>query len=177
MLPAECNYEIYDKELLAIIRCLEHWRPELESTDIPVEVITDHKGLEYFMSTKELSRRQVRWSEKLADYNFKIKYRPGRTNERADALTRMPGSTPESQDDERVKYQQQTILTPDRLVIAEIDEDGSEKLIYQKVLDANRLDEKCLSYRKMIQEGRTGGSSLLQNCSITDGAIYKNGLL
>ena len=177
MLPAECNYEIYDKELLAIIRCLEHWRPELESTDIPVEVITDHKGLEYFMSTKELSRRQARWSEKLADYNFKIKYRPGRTNERADALTRMPGSTPESQDDERVKYQQQTILTPDRLVIAEIDEDGSEKPIYQKVLDANRLDEKCLSYRKMIQEGRTGGISLLQNCSATDGVIYNNGLL
>jgi hypothetical protein len=57
MAPAECNYEIYDKELLAIIRCLEHWRPELESTDIPIKIFTDHKNLEYFMTTKELTRR------------------------------------------------------------------------------------------------------------------------
>ena len=177
MLPAECNYEIYDKELLAIIRCFEHWRPELESTDIPVEVITDHKGLEYFMSTKELSRRQARWSEKLAEYNFKIRYRPGRKNERADALTRMPGSTPESQDDERVKYQQQTILTPDRLVIAEIDDD-TEKSIHQKVLDANRSDENCSTYRKAIQEKRTGCPGVsLQNCSVRDGVLYKQDVL
>jgi RNase H-like domain found in reverse transcriptase len=52
MAPAECNYEIYDKELLAIIRCLEHWRPELESTDIPIKIFTDHKNLEYFMTTR-----------------------------------------------------------------------------------------------------------------------------
>jgi hypothetical protein len=55
MAPAECNYEIYDKELLAIIRCLEHSRPELESTDIPIKIFTDHKNIEYFMNTKELT--------------------------------------------------------------------------------------------------------------------------
>jgi hypothetical protein len=60
MAPAECNYEIYDKELLAIIRCLEHWRPELESIDIPIKTFTDHKNLEYFMTTKELTRCQAR---------------------------------------------------------------------------------------------------------------------
>jgi hypothetical protein len=60
MAPAECNYEIYDKELLAIIRCFEEWRPDLEGTDLPVEVLTDHKSLEYFMTTKRLTRRQAR---------------------------------------------------------------------------------------------------------------------
>ena len=60
LLPAECNYDIYDKELLAIVRCLEHWRPELESTDVPVLIFTDHKSLEYFMHTKELTRCQAR---------------------------------------------------------------------------------------------------------------------
>lgn len=50
--PTECNYEIYDKELLAIIRRFEEWRPELEGTPSPIRVITDHKNLEYFMSTK-----------------------------------------------------------------------------------------------------------------------------
>ena len=51
----ECNYEIYDKELLAIIRCFEEWRPELEGTPSPVKVITDHRNLEYFMTTKLLN--------------------------------------------------------------------------------------------------------------------------
>ena len=60
--PAECNYEIYDKELMAIIRCFEEWRPELELTPHPIRVLSDYKNLEYFMSTKLLSRRQARWS-------------------------------------------------------------------------------------------------------------------
>ena len=57
--PAECNYEIYNKELMAIICAFEEWRPELEGSPTPVEVITDHKNLEYFMSTKQLSCRQA----------------------------------------------------------------------------------------------------------------------
>lgn len=63
MAPAECNYDIYDKELLAIICCFEEWRPELEGTGMPVQVLTDHKGLEYFMTTKKLTPRQARWAE------------------------------------------------------------------------------------------------------------------
>jgi hypothetical protein len=53
--PAECNYEIYDKELLAIIKCLEEWRPELQGTQEPFEIVTNHKNLEYFTTTKALS--------------------------------------------------------------------------------------------------------------------------
>ena len=60
MISAECNYEIYDKELLAIIRGLEHWRPELEGTNEFVEIYIDHKGLEIFMTSKKLTLRQVR---------------------------------------------------------------------------------------------------------------------
>ncbi len=55
--PVECNYEIYDKKLLAIIRCFEQWRSELEGIGVPIKVITDHKSLEYFMTTKKLSKR------------------------------------------------------------------------------------------------------------------------
>ena len=60
--PAECNYEIYDKELMAIVRCFEKWRAELEGSPHIIEVLSDYKNLEYFMSTKLLSRRQARWS-------------------------------------------------------------------------------------------------------------------
>ena len=51
----KCNYEIYDKELMAIICTFEEWRPELEGSTYPIDVITDHKNLEYFMFTKQLS--------------------------------------------------------------------------------------------------------------------------
>ena len=98
LVPAECNYEIYDKELLAIIRCFEAWRPELEGTDLPIQVLTDHKSLEYFMTTKKLTRRQARWAEFLAGYNFQVTYRPRKQNDKADALTRRPGDRPEGDD-------------------------------------------------------------------------------
>jgi len=53
---AECNYKIYDKELLAIVWAFEEWRPHLEGSSQPIQVLTDHKNLEYFMSTKLLNR-------------------------------------------------------------------------------------------------------------------------
>ena len=90
MSPAECNYDIYDKELLAIIRCLEQWRPELESCEEPIKIMTDHKNLEHFYTTKKLSRRQTRWAQILSAYNFVIMYQTGRQNAKADALTQRP---------------------------------------------------------------------------------------
>jgi hypothetical protein len=57
--PTECNYEIYDKELLAIIKALEEWRPEIQGTKKPTEILTDHKNLQTFTTTKVLSQRQV----------------------------------------------------------------------------------------------------------------------
>jgi hypothetical protein len=107
--PAECNYEIYDKELMAIVRCFEEWRPELESTVSPVQVLTDHKNLEYFMSTKLLNRRQARWSEFLSRFDFKISYRPGKAGGKPDALTRRSGDLP-TEGDERLAHQSQTVL-------------------------------------------------------------------
>ena len=49
---AECNYEIYNKELIAIICTFKEWRSELEGSTYSIDVITDHKNLEYFMFTK-----------------------------------------------------------------------------------------------------------------------------
>ena len=53
--PAECNYKIYNKELLAIVRCFEEWRPELQGSAYKITVLTDHRNLEYFMTTCQLS--------------------------------------------------------------------------------------------------------------------------
>ncbi|KAG0152773.1 hypothetical protein PDIDSM_2578 [Penicillium digitatum] len=113
---AECNYEIYDKELLAIIRCFEEWRPELEGTPSPVKVITDHRNLEYFTTTKLLNRRQARWSEFLSRFNFKITYRPGKQGAKPDALTRRSEDIPK-EGDERLAHQSQTVLKKENLQI------------------------------------------------------------
>ncbi len=99
--PSECNYEIYDKELLAIIRYFKQWRPELEGIGIPVKVITDHKSLEYFMTTKKLTKRQACWAEFLSEFNFVISYIPGKENQKADSLTRRPNDLPSDDNNNR----------------------------------------------------------------------------
>src|SRR5947199_9909257 len=85
---AKLNYDVHNKELLAIVEAMKHWRVYLKGTKHPVQVITDHKNLIYFTTTKVLNRRQVRWSETLVTYNFAIRYRKGSENARADALSR-----------------------------------------------------------------------------------------
>ena len=116
LLPAEMNYPIHDKELLAIVAGFEQWRPELSSAQAtnPIQVFTDHSSLRYFMSTKRLSQRQVRWAEYLSQFNFQIQYRPGQLNQKADALSRWEADLP-SADDERLQFRDQTILGPHTL--------------------------------------------------------------
>jgi hypothetical protein len=86
--PAKCNYEIYDKELMVIIYAFEEWRPELQSVINPIHVLSDYKNLEYFTTIKLLNRRQARWSQFVAQFNFKIVYRPGTAGGKPDTLTR-----------------------------------------------------------------------------------------
>jgi hypothetical protein len=93
--PAEINYEIHDKELLAIVDCFKAWRRYLEGSLHTVLVFTDHKNLEYFMTTKVLNRRQAHWAQELASVDFKIYYRKGTSNGKPDALSRCPEYCPE----------------------------------------------------------------------------------
>lgn len=87
MIDAELNYPIHDKELLAIFRSFKQYKPELLGAQKNVHVYTDHKALEYFMSTKELTARQARWAEFFAEFHFTIMYRTGITNTLADTLS------------------------------------------------------------------------------------------
>jgi hypothetical protein len=94
MTPAERNYGISDKEALAIIKALQHWRHWLEGTAKPVHIITDPCNLEYFKNPYPLNRCQLRWLEQLTHFNYEISYRPGDMNSVADALSQMPGLKP-----------------------------------------------------------------------------------
>ena len=66
---AEINYEVHDKEMLAIMESFNEFRPWLSGTTIPVSVVMDHKNLEYFMTSHHLNRWQAHWSLELAS-NF-----------------------------------------------------------------------------------------------------------
>ena len=84
----ERNYEIHDKEMLAIIRGLESWRHLLERVQSKFEIWTDHKNLEYFMKAQNLNWRQARWALYLSRFNFMLKHVPGTRMGKVDRLSR-----------------------------------------------------------------------------------------
>jgi len=93
--PVEINYEIHDKELLAIVDAFKHWRRYCQGATHQVQVLSDHHNLEYFTTTKVLNRRQARWAQELAGIDFNIFYQPGSQNSKPDALSRHPEYRPE----------------------------------------------------------------------------------
>ena len=113
-LPAEENYKIYDQKLCAIVKSLEQWRPECEGSAHPIKILTDHKNLEYFMTSKLLNRRQTRWSEFLSCFKFKIVHRPGKQGQKPDALTRMPGDIPPKGGTEKTQQNVLKMENPDK---------------------------------------------------------------
>ena len=85
---AEKNYPTHEKEMLAIVCALKKFCADLLGTRF--SIYTDHRTLECFQGQRDLSWRQARWQEFLAEYNFEIVYVKGGDNTVADALSRMP---------------------------------------------------------------------------------------
>ena len=110
---AEINYEIHDKELLAIVDSFQEWRHYLEGASSPVTVYTDHKNLEYFMSAHVLNCRQARWSMSLSRFEFIITYRPRKQQGLSDALSRRSYFAPKEGD---IAFEQQrtVLLKPEQ---------------------------------------------------------------
>ncbi len=102
MSSAECNYKIYDKKLLIIIRAFEHWWLELKLIDISIKMFIDHQALISLMKDKKLSQWQMRWVQKLANFNFKIMYWSDKQNIKIDALTRQADFMSKDLDDEYI---------------------------------------------------------------------------
>ncbi|KAI2652487.1 Transposon Tf2-6 polyprotein [Labeo rohita] len=87
--PAERNYDIGNRELLAVRLALGEWRHWLEGSAQPFLVWTDRKNLEYVRSAKRLSSHQARWALFFDRFNFTLSYRPGSKNTKPDALSRL----------------------------------------------------------------------------------------
>jgi hypothetical protein len=78
--PAEQNYDTSDRELLAAVETMKQWRHCLEGANHKVLIQCDHKNLEYFHTSKVLSRRQARWAEILSSYDCVIEHLEGKMN-------------------------------------------------------------------------------------------------
>ncbi len=70
--PTERNYDIYERELLAMMKSLAHWRPYLGWTKEPFVILTDHANLQYWKAPKNLNRRTARWHADLQEYDYEI---------------------------------------------------------------------------------------------------------
>ena len=84
---AETNYDIHNKELMAIYDAFKRWRHYLEGAGTPINVVTDHCNLQYFSTTKVLSRRQAQCSEYLSQFNMVIRFCLGKLGTKPDVLT------------------------------------------------------------------------------------------
>jgi len=87
--PAEQNYKIHDKELLAIVQALKHFRHYLQGNVHQTKIFSDHANLKYFTTKQTLTRRQACWSILLGTYDYVIIPKPGKLNQ-ADGLSRHP---------------------------------------------------------------------------------------
>jgi hypothetical protein len=86
--PAERNYSTTERECLAVVWGVEHFRHYLMGTQFTI--YTDHIALQWLQNTKTSSKRLLRWSLKLSEYNYTITYRAGKAIPHADALSRIP---------------------------------------------------------------------------------------
>ena len=148
MADAERNYEIYDKEMLAIIRALEDWRHYLEGLPHPFTIITDHQNLQFWRTTQNLTRRQARWSLYLSRFDFHLTHKPGSTNTQADPLSRFSTHAKSDSDDNL----NQIVLRPEYFLHAAASLTDDPNNIEQQIRDATELDpEVTLALRHLKQ--------------------------
>ena len=142
----ELNYDVHDKELLAIVDAFEEWQAYLEGSRHPIMVYSDHKNLSYFTTTKKLNQKQVGWAKLLASYNFQIHYQKGSKNRRTDALSRRSDLTTEETQERSLFTGKGKTLVLDKPEVATLHQDNTSR--------QRHVPEK--DQRKMISNHHNG---------------------
>ena len=153
----ERNYEIHDKEMLGVIRCLEAWQHFLEGAKVKFEIWTDHKNLEYFMSSQNLNRRQARWALYLSRFDFVLKHIPGSKMGKVDGLSRRSDWEKGIEGDN----EERTLLKPEwvrniqagEVIVEEVD-------ILERIRKSEARDDKVI---KAVEEMKKAGVKMLRD--------------
>jgi hypothetical protein len=167
---AALNYDVFDKEMLAIVFSLRKWRNFLQGAEHKTIVYSDHQNLTYFKTAVSLNRTQARWAEELQAYTFDLFYRKGSSNEKADTLSSCPAFT--SREGGTTAAGQQTLLRKEQRVeigAMQLDDNNRDEIIKgaiaieQLLPEAKeRIKEKALckdDYIVICNQLSSGGKS------------------
>jgi len=155
----ERNYEIHNKEMLAMIYCLKAWRHFLEGSRSKFEVWMDYKNLEYFISNQKLNHRQARWALYLSRFNFVLKHIPGSKMEKADGLSRRPDwEAGVEKDNEEQMLVKKEWLEAKRIRVMEVVIEGVDLL--DKVRKYGARDDEVV---KAVEEMKQAGVKILRD--------------
>jgi hypothetical protein len=153
----ERKYEIYDRELLGIIRALKEWRHYIQGSGHTMIVYSDHKNLTYFRTTQKLNDWQARWSLYLSGFDLKLIHLPGTKMVQSNTLSRRPdyGTNEWMEEEDKV-------VLPDNLFINLLDTELQERILNRKELD---LDIKN-AIETLMEEGPTNLKNNLQDWKV-----------
>ncbi|SGY55447.1 BQ5605_C006g04026 [Microbotryum silenes-dioicae] len=150
-IPAERNYPTHEQELLAIVEALKEWRIDLLGGHF--HILTDHSTLEHFQTQRTvLSRRQARWLDTLAEFDYDLRYLPGEDNIVADAMSRY------------------SFTDPLPTLVAAVSHVKLSDAVKQQILDAYKTDPFC-------QQAMSNIGSVTSDFKIVDALLYLRGRL
>ena len=144
--PTERNYEIYDQELLAIIRALKEWRHYIQGSSHTTVIFSDHKNLMYFQEARKLNQQQVWWSLYLSEFDVKLVHIVGMKIIQLDILSRWPEFIPEKDMDNK-----NITMLPDTLFVNLIDTELQEWILNCKKLNSDAME----ALKVLLEEGPT----------------------
>ena len=153
--------------MLAVIRCLEDWRHYLEGTQKEFEIWTDHKNLQYFMSSQKLNRKQARWALYLSRFNFVLKHVPGKSMGKVNSLSRRPdwqiGVNKDNED--RVLVKKEWLRRAEEILVEEDD-------LRERIQEVQEKDERVV---KAVEELKRSGIKSIKDEEwlIEEGLVLK----
>ena len=161
---AERNYDIYELEYLAIHRAMMHWRHFLTGSPHKIIIHSDHQNLTYWKDPQKLSRRIARERLDLMEFDFEIRHIPGKSNSRADALSRRPDYDQGTCDNENIVVLPEDVFV--RAVTIASKEEGQHEETLRPWIDPHKL--KCINdvwYKegRRVVTGPMGTSALSSN--------------
>ena len=161
----ECNCEIYDKKLLIIVWIFEKWRLKCAKTSMKdfIKILINHKNLKHFMIIKQLNRRQIKWTEFLSKFNFKIFYKSNVQNIKSNNFTRRSKnlSTLKNNDNFKKKHNFVKILKKEHLnkkiknavnLIVVFFDENFQNIVWLIVMIYDLSEENSSAKKKIVDE-------------------------
>jgi len=143
--------------MLGIIRCLEAWRYFLEGARTKFEIWTDHKNLEYFMSSQNLNHRQVQWALYLSRFDFVLKHIPGSKMGKADRLSKRSNWEKGGEGNNK----ERTLLKPEWVKSIQVEEVVVEGIdILERIRKLEARDDEVV---KAVEEMKKAGVKMLRD--------------